>query len=588
MTRLLRKIRASPRVAYTTLTVVAGVACAVALWDLVMGGFYFRVLGVRLSSWEVYKPFRIAMTAIVTGIAMRDWRAVRERTSWDAIARWSRWIAGAVAMASVAIAVYWGIFAAGGADAYGYVSQAALWAHGHLSARDPLAAIAPLVGAAAAPLGYQMAAAPGAIVPIYPAGLPILMAIAIRIGGPSAAYLVVPLCGGLVVWLTFLLATRIADARAGVIAAVLVAFTPIFLFQSFEPMSDVPATAWWLLAWVLALSPGGAAAVGAGLSVSAALLTRPNLVPLAVVVVAAAGTIEPRGRRAWLVAAGIIPGCAAVAALNTYWYGGPLRSGYGPLEAFYAWGHALPNLRRHWTWMFELDAWVILLAAASPWIVRARTAAVTMLAFFAALIGCYAFYLVYDDWPFFRFLLPGLPLLIALAAAVIVRGMARLPLPARGAAVFVLCTLYPIACVLTADRHSVFDIQRAEQRYVAVGESVGATLPDNAVVLTVIQSGSVRMYGHRPTLRWDTIDPARLDDTLDGLRAAGYAPYVLLESWEDDLFRARFASTRASSDAAGAPAIEYYGPVGVRVVRLGGGEAYCGAPHLLPRAVPAP
>ncbi len=52
-----RTIRAHPRVFYTTLAVVAGVAFAIALWDLTMGGFYFRVLGVRLSSWESYKPF---------------------------------------------------------------------------------------------------------------------------------------------------------------------------------------------------------------------------------------------------------------------------------------------------------------------------------------------------------------------------------------------------------------------------------------------------------------------------------------------------------------------------------------------------
>src|SRR6185436_13399024 len=167
--------------------------------------------------------------------------ADEKRTSWAAIGRFSNWIAAAVALAASAVAVHWSIFAAGGSDAYGYVSQAALWAHGHLSARDPLAAVANLVGPAAAPLGYQMAASPGSIVPTYPAGLPLLMAIAIRIGGPPAAYLVVPLCAGVAVWLTYRLATRIADPRAGVIAAVLVAFTPIFLFQSFEPMSDVPA-----------------------------------------------------------------------------------------------------------------------------------------------------------------------------------------------------------------------------------------------------------------------------------------------------------------------------------------------------------
>src|SRR6185369_14355030 len=133
--------------------------------------------------------------------------------------------------------------------------------------------------------------------------------------------------------------------------------------------------------------------------------------------------------------------------------------------------------------------------AAAPWMIRDKTTAAAILTFFAALIGCYAFYLVYDDWPFFRFLLPGLPLMIALAAAVIVRILSWLPLSWRGAVVFLLCTLVPIEGVLTADRHTVFDIQRGEHRYVAVGEAIGARLPANAVVLSVIQSGSVRMYG---------------------------------------------------------------------------------------------
>jgi asparagine N-glycosylation enzyme membrane subunit Stt3 len=84
--------------------------------------------------------------------------------------------------------------------------------------------VASIVGPAAAPLGYEMGTVAGSMVPVYPPGLPLLMAIAIRVGGPSSAYLVVPLCGGLAVWLTYLLGARIADARAGVVAAVLVAF----------------------------------------------------------------------------------------------------------------------------------------------------------------------------------------------------------------------------------------------------------------------------------------------------------------------------------------------------------------------------
>ena len=56
-------------------------------------------------------------------------------------------------------------------------------------------------------------------------------------------------------------------------------------------------------------------------------------------------------------------------------------------------------------------------------------------------------------------------------------------------------------------------------------------------MLSVIQSGSVRLYGERMTARWDLIAAARFDDTIDVLRRAGYEPYLLLEEWEMPLFR---------------------------------------------------
>ena len=401
-------------------------------------------------------------------------------------------------------------------------------------------------------------------------------------------YFVVPFFGGLAVWLTYLLGVRIADARAGVLAAILVAFSPIFVFQSLEPMSDVPVTAWWLLAWVLALSRGGGAAFAAGASVSAAVLTRPNLVPLAFVLAAVAATKAPHLRRFMLPVAGMIPGCLAVAALNAFWYGSPLASGYGTLEHLYAWSRALPNLHHYWSWMMELESAVVLLAVAAPFVARAKPAAAAMLAFFFALLGCYLPYFVYDTWPFLRFLLPGIPLLLILSATVIVWLLGRLPPPLRAPPLFLICTLLPIWYLKTADSLHMFDIQRSEHRYVSVGEYVGAALPANAVVLTVIQSGSVRLYGRRPTLRWDMLPPDRLDQTLDGLRAAGYAPYVLLEDWEDDLFRARFATTSVVGNVDWQSAIEYYGPISVRVLRPGDRDAYFSGRRVLPRAAPFP
>ena len=190
------------------LLIVALVAASVAIWDLVTGGFYFRLLGIRVSSREAYKPFRIALLAAVAVIQLNDSQSAPAAASWNAIVRWARWIAVGAVIASMALAVRYGIFAAGGADAYGYVSQAELFAGGHLSAPDPLAAVATIVGPAAAPLGYQLSRTRGWIVPTYPAGLPITMAAAILIGGPPAAYFVIPLLAGASVWLTYLLGVR--------------------------------------------------------------------------------------------------------------------------------------------------------------------------------------------------------------------------------------------------------------------------------------------------------------------------------------------------------------------------------------------
>jgi hypothetical protein len=570
------------------LLIVALVAATVAIWDLATGGFYFQLLGIRISSREAYKPFRIALLAAVAAIQLNDSQSAPAAASWNALVRWARWIAVGAAIASMVLAVRYGIFAAGGADAYGYVSQAELFARAQLSAPDPLSGAATIVGRAAAPLGYQLSRSPGWIVPTYPAGLPLVMAVAIVIGGLPAAYFVIPLFAGASVWLTYLLGVRIADERAGLIAAVLLTFSPIFVFQSFEPMSDVPVTAWWLLAWYLALSARTGAVLGAGMCVSAAVLTRPNLAPLAVVL---ALLVASQGRgvlRALLFIAGAVPGSLAVAALNNFWYGSPFTSGYGDLSDLYLGSRAIPNLRNYWSWLIELETGVILLAAAAPLVARARRAATAMLLFCIGLLGCYLFYFVYDTWPFLRFLLPGIPLLLVLVAATIVAIFERLPLRFRGTLLFLICILAPLTYLLTANHLHVFDIQRSERRYVSVGEYLDATLPPNAVVLTVIQSGSVRLYGHRPTLRWDLLTPERLDQTLEGLRGAGYLPYLLLESWEEDLFRSRFATTSIVGNIDWQPAIEYYGPISVRVFNPDDRQAYFNGRRVLPRAVPSP
>src|SRR6185503_18061167 len=84
----------------------------------------------------------------------------------------------------------------------------------------------------------------------------------------------------------YLIGARLAGPLIGAAAAILVATSPPILFQLIRPMTDVPVAAWWTLAWAAVLRPSRRAAFAAGLAASFAILTRPNLAPLAAVFVA--------------------------------------------------------------------------------------------------------------------------------------------------------------------------------------------------------------------------------------------------------------------------------------------------------------
>jgi hypothetical protein len=77
------------------------------------------------------------------------------------------------------------------------------------------------------------------------------------------------------------------------------------------------------------------------------------------------------------------------------------------------------------------------------------------------------------------------------------------------------------------------------------------------LILSSIHAGSLRYYGGRATLRFDILDPAWLDDAVAWLDDHGRHPYVLVEDWEMDLFRKRFAAHSRLGDLQAAPALAY-------------------------------
>ena len=335
------------RRAIAAICCVAGLAALVlASWiavhgriDIYPGGRHLairRVTPVSLGAW--------LLLCTATAAAGRAWRdSVLMRV--DALV--SRHAAIAAAVLAVAVGttcLLQGAFTAAGADPYGYVSQARLWADGSPLTLLPAVALdAPVDAAAFCPLGYKPGPVPGTIVPGYSAGYPMIMASLETAAGPAAGFMVVPLAAALAVWLTFVVGRRYMTRGWALAVAACVACSPVFLFQAMQPMSDVPMTALCLGGVALGLRGTMASGIAAGAMGTLAILTRPNLLPLILPLSMFLAMDEAHARtfvRGVAFALGCLPGVVLVAAIDQVLYGSALTSGYGRLVDLYAAGGA--------------------------------------------------------------------------------------------------------------------------------------------------------------------------------------------------------------------------------------------------------
>ena len=529
-----------------------------------------------------------------------------------------RFGAAALAAAVFAAGLHWGTFAVGGSDSYCYVHQAQGWSTGRLQVVEPLALDAPWPDAPRtfAPAGHvPSATVPGAAVPMCPAGLSIAMApfmlvdnflarrlvrrsAAREVGSsqsegwrrPDAIFLVVPLFGALLVWSVYVLGSRFGR-RVGLASALLVACSPAFLFQLVQPMSDVPAAALWVLALACATGSRPHGPVTAGFATSVAILMRPNLLPLGITIgafllargfVSRCGTLSrvvpesdsgatrhPSLTPAAIFALASAPGCLAVATIQQVLYGSPFRSGYGSLDMLFSSANVAPNAARYfeWLWQSHTPAW--LLALAAPLVLPGWLTAL-LLTFAIVNVACYLPYVVFNDWWYLRFMLPAIAVLLVLMVATIDSIAARAfqardtqssqTHRVRAALLGVFAAAMCFVFIREARARSVFDLPRLESRYERAGRYVDQRLPDNALVITSWESGSVRFYSNRKTLVWDALDPAWLDRAIAFSRTRGLEPYLLFERWEEPLFRQRFAGS-SSGALDWPPAAEIAGQV---------------------------
>ena len=565
------------------LVVLSWVCFAWALSIAVTGGFVWDVGGWRLASRDPVRPalFGLVLAGGCAALFRRSDVKSDLAWLWQALEQIAPPAALLIAGTALWAGLRWGIFSASGSDCYGYVSQADLWLSGHLRVPEPLGRQMPWPGSgwAFVPLGYTLAKVPDAVVPTYPAGLPILMALFKFVAGPCGPFLVVPVLGAVAVWLAYVLGRDVSGRVAGLLCALLLVSSPAFLYMLMWPMSDVPVTAFWTASLVLAMRPGTSSALGAGLAGSMAILTRPNLAPLAGVLLLGQAWLAVARRRKTqrpllpvaMFVLGVAPGAIAVALLQRYLYGSPLASGYGHLGGLYAWSNAWNNLRHYGSWFVDTETPAVALALIAPAALagtmpgRRGAVSVMLLGVPATVLLSYLFYFVFDDWWYLRFLLPAFPVVFVLMAASAVWLLERLPVPARAPLLVLLFVPLIVHEGRVAVARGVFGLQDGERRYADVGRYLQTATPPNAVFLAMQESGSVRYYSGRVSLFYPALPGDWLDRAIVALKRHGLRPYILLESWEEPQFKGQFAADNAFGRLDWQPSAEFSGPVPVRL-----------------------
>ena len=546
----------------------------------VSGGFDVTLAGVRVRSHDWVRSFVAAALGWVM-YALAGGRFAWLQTSNEQGRRRACTAAAVVlTLITLVVGLVFHTTAIGGADSYGYASQAELWLEGRTSIDQPWASKVPWPWANATftPLAYTVSSDPGkpwTIVPSYPPGLPWLMALAKGIGGQEGMFWIVPFLGAMAVLATYGIGFRLASPEAGLIGAFLIAASPIQVFMMMAAMSDVPAGAAWALAIFFMLGHTRRAALAAGAATAVAIAIRPNLVFAAAIIGAwylvRLWRAQPSARgAAWLdgalFALTAACGVAAVAVVNDTLYGSPLRSGYGTLEGFFSRDYIWPNVRDYFVWLVQVQTPVVLLgfvALALPiravWpAARDRAVIVVLGAFVTAVWAFYCYYLHFDAWWYLRFLLPVFPVLLTGIGALVVAIARRAP--PLGRVLAVICVLALGAYTLRVIRDvGTFELWKAERHYPTVARLVRKSTERNSVIIAMQHGGSVRYYGGRVSIRYDLLDPKWLDRAVDWLDAQGIRAYLLVDKWEVPEVEGRFKGQKALERLQQPPAALYSG-----------------------------
>jgi hypothetical protein len=432
---------------------------------------------------------------------------------------------------------------AGGADSYGYVSEALRLSRAQFYAPENVFSQfgLPEDSSLSSPLGYA-GKGPDGTIPTYPFGYPLLMSLPIRLFGFEAAFWVTPILGAATVVLTCAAARPHLGRLGGFLAAGLVLFLPNFIFSAVQPMSDVPAAFCAALSFAILLNPRRQAwtDVLLGATLGLGIWIRPNM---GLLLIPATIWLVWRGDRRALLryGLGLTPFLLVEAAVNWLAYGAPWTTGYGEPPLAHSAPEVAGRAMHYVGWLNEqqVGVGVVLLAAglvfgrlARPYRVLLGGSVAIVWAFFAA-------YPFDDAWWYGRFLLPVVPAVAILQASALVRVVEVGRLRAvRIAFLLAASAIFMVAAHDWARDHSALDMGRGERKYATVAEWTRQYVQGPSVVLAMQHSGSLRLYGDLPTARYDA-DSSTLLRKLGGVQDAGGSVYLLVEGWELENLRSQ-------------------------------------------------
>jgi hypothetical protein len=157
----------------------------------------------------------------------------------------------------------------------------------------------------------------------------------------------------------------------------------------------------------------------------------------------------------------------------------------------------------------------------------------------------YLFYQPFDVWWYLRFLLPAWPAAMALVAGGTDAVLSRFAFRRRSLGVAALALVLAAWGVRFARQKAIFDFGAGELRYIDVANFVEEHTDPRAVIVSLQHSSSLHYYTGRMTVRYDRLSPEAIDRVADYFESIGRHPYLVLDDWEVEQYKQRFAGHSA-------------------------------------------